>query len=119
MLDKKEKNVMLYLSNVCSPKRSYLISASTIAEELSNKFLLSIAEIDEIMMSLAKDNYIDVVISDSKKGYFYCVMLKNKGVMFKKDLQKQKTEVVILLVRTLCITVISFIIGLILKTIFK
>ena len=118
MLDKKEKSVMLYLCEVCTPKRSYLISASTIAEEMSKKFLLSIAEIDEIMTSLAKDNYIDVVISDSKKGYFYCVMLKNKGVMFKKDLQKQKKELALLLVRTFCITILSFVVGLILRTIF-
>lgn len=118
MLDKKEKFVMLYLCEVCTPKRSYLISASTIAEEMSKKFLLSIAEIDEIMTSLAKDNYIDVVISDSKKGYFYCVMLKNKGVMFKKDLQKQKKELGLLLLRTLCITILSFVVGLILRTIF-
>lgn len=118
MLDKKEKAVMLYLCEVCTPKRSYLISANKIAEELSKKFLLSIAEIDEIMTSLDKDNYIDVVITGGKKGYFYCVMLKNKGVMFKKDLQKQKKELGMLVVRTLCITVLSFVVGLILRTIF-
>ena len=119
MLDKKEKAVMLFLCEVCSPKRSYLLSASSIAEELSKKFLLSIAEIDEIMVSLSKDNYIDVVMSGGKKGYFYCVMLKNKGVMFKKDLQKQKKEVWLLILRTLCITFLSFVVGLILRTIFS
>lgn len=118
MLDKKEKAVMLFLCNVCSPKRSYLISAATIAEELSKKFLLSIAEIDEIMTSLAKDNYVDVVISSGKKGYFYCVQLKNKGTMFKKDLQKQRRELYLLLGRTLCITILSFVVGLILRAIF-
>lgn len=119
MLEKKEKMVMLLLCEICSPKRSYLISADTIAEFLSKKYILSIAELDEIMISLSKDNYIDVVISDGKKGYFYCISLKNKGITFKKDLAKQKKEVWILIARTLCITVLSFVVGLILKTIFQ
>lgn len=110
---------MLFLCGVCAPKRSYLISASVIAEELSKKFLLSIAEIDEIMDSLSKDNYLDVVISNSKKGYFYCVKLKNKGAMFKKDLQKHKKELWLLVLRTLSFTLLSFVVGLLLRAIFQ
>ncbi|MBR4407718.1 MAG: hypothetical protein IKT27_05340 [Clostridia bacterium] len=118
MLDKKEKLVMLYLCEVCPNKRSYLISASKIAEYVSKKFILSIAELDDIMISLAKENYFDVVVSDGRKGYFYCVAMKNKGLTFKKDLAKEKKEVGILLVRTICVTILSFVVGLLLKTIF-
>ena len=119
MLDKKEKVVMLFLAEVCTQKRSYLISADTIVSNISKKYLLTISELDDIMIALSKDNYIDVVISDSKKGYYYCVSLKNKGLTFKKDLIKQRKELYLLIVRTLCITVLSFLFGLILKTIFK
>lgn len=118
MLEKKEKLVMLFLCEVCTGKRSYLISASTIAEYISNKYILSIAELDEIMVSLSKDNYIDVVFSDGKKGYYYCISLKNKGLTFKKDLLKQKKELLMLLGRTLFFAVLSFVVGLILKIIF-
>ena len=70
MLDKKEKLVMLFLCEVCSGKKSYLISANQIAEFVSQKYILSIAELDEIMLSLSKENYIDLVVSDGKRGYF-------------------------------------------------
>lgn len=118
MLEKKEKLVMLFLCEVCPNKRSYLISANKIAENISDKMLLSIAELDEIMVTLAKENYIDVVISDGKKGYFYCVAMKNKGLTFKRDLAKEKKEIGILVVRTIAVTVLSFIVGLLLKSIF-
>lgn len=119
MLEKKEKMVMLFLCEMCSQKRSYLISAEIIVQHMSKKYLLTLSELDDIMISLSKDNYIDVVVSDGKRGYFYCVLLKNKGLMFKKDLIKQRKETYMLLGRTLCITILSFVIGLILKTIFN
>lgn len=119
MLDKKEKMVMLFLSEICSGKKSYLISVDQIAEYISKKYILSISELDEIMLVLNKENYIDLVFSDGKRGYFYCISLKNKGLTFKKDLIKQKRETVMLLFRTLGITILSFIVGLILKAIFN
>jgi hypothetical protein len=119
MLEKKEKMVMLFLCDVCSGKKSYLISADQIAEYLSKKYVLSIAELDEIMLMLNKENYIDLVFSDGKKGYFYCIALKNKGLTFKKDLIKHRKELVMLVLRTLGITILSFIVGLILRAIFN
>lgn len=118
MLERKEKMVMLFLCEVCSGRKSYLISAEQIAEYVSQKFILSIAELDEIMVSLSKDNYIDFVASDGKSGYFYCISLKNKGQTFKRDIIKHRKELALLLGRTLIITIISFVFGLILKAIF-
>ena len=93
MLDKKEKFVILYLVEMCPQKRSYLIFAEQIAEFVSKKYLITISELDDIMISLAKDNYIDFVVSDSKKGYYYCITLKNKARTIKNDIKKQKKRV--------------------------
>lgn len=119
MLDKKEKLVMLYLSSICLDKKTYLVSTSDIAEFVSKKFVISIAELNDIMISLCKDNYLDFVVSDSKKGYYYCVNLKNKGLTFKKDLKKEKQALFGLVLRTLFLTLLSFVLGLLLKIIFK
>ena len=119
MLDKKERFVVLYLLEICPQKRSYLILAESIAEFVSRKYLITTSELDDIMMSLAKDNYIDFVASDSKKGYYYCITLKSKALTLKKDLKKQKKEFWMTLVRTFGLAVLSFIIGILLKTIFK
>lgn len=119
MLDKKERFVVLYLIEICPNKRSYLVLAEQIAEFVSKKYLISTTELDDIMISLAKDNYIDFVVSDSKKGYYYCITLKNKALTLKKDIKKQKQEFWFLVLRTFGFAVLSFVIGIILKTIFK
>ena len=119
MLDKIEKFVVLYLIEVCPQKRSYLILSEDIAEFVSRKYLISTSELDDIMISLAKDNYIDFVASDSKKGYYYCITLKNKALTLKKDLKKQKQEFWLMIARTFGLAVLSFIVGILLKTIFK
>ena len=119
MLDKKEKFVILYLLEICPNKRSYLILAEQIAEFVSKKYLISTTELDDIMITLAKDNYIDFVVSDSKKGYYYCITLKNKALTLKKDLKKQKQEFCMLIVKTVGFAILSFVVGIILKTIFK
>ncbi|MBQ7885039.1 MAG: hypothetical protein IJ318_02980 [Clostridia bacterium] len=119
MLDKKEKFVILYLLEVCQNKRSYLILAEQIAEFVSKKYLISLSELDDIMISLAKDNYIDFVVSDSKNGYYYCITLKNKALTLKKDMQKQKKEFWFAILKTFGFAVLSFVVGIILRAIFK
>lgn len=119
MLDKKEKFVILYLLEICPQKRSYLILAENIAEFVSKKYLITTSELDDIMISLSKDNYLEFVASDSKKGYYYCITLKSKALTLKKDIKKQKKEFALVLLRTFGLAVLSFIIGVLLKTIFK
>lgn len=119
MLDKKEKFVILYLVEICPQKRSYLILAESISEFVSKKYLMTTNELDDIMISLAKDNYIDFVASNSKNGYYYCITLKSKALTLKKDLKKQKKEFWLVLARTLGLAVVSFVVGLILKNIFN
>ena len=118
MLDKKEKMVMAYLCKVCPQKQSCLISAQQIAEYMCRKYLISISELDDIMISLSKDNYIEFVSSDNKKGYYYCIKLKSKGQTFLKDRAKQKKELFFTLFKTVCLAGVSFVIGVLLKAIF-
>lgn len=119
MQERKEKLVLKYLCKVCVGKKTYLISPHDIAKEVSNKLILSISEIDEIMASLSMQNYIDFVVSDSKNGYYYCVKLKKKGQTYLSDAKKQKKELLKLMLRSMFLATVSFVFGLILKAIFK
>ena len=110
---------MLYLTEVCKTKKTYLILSTDIAEFVSKKYIISLTELDDIMIVLEKDKYIDFVVSDGKKGYYYCVTLLNKGLTYKKDLKKEKTELLLLVARTLVLAVLSFVVGVLLKAIFK
>ena len=119
MLDKKEKILMKYLSEVCINKKTYLISADQIARFMSNKYLITINEIEDLLTGLSKDNYLEFVAMDGRKGYYYCITLKNKGLTFKKDLHKEKKQVFNLITRTVLLGFLSFMVGFILKIIFK
>lgn len=110
--------VLLYLCQVCSKKRTYLISPHQIASALSKNYVLAVSEIDEIMTNLSQENYIDFIVSESKNDYMYCVTLKKKGQSFELDLKNQKRNFGLLILRTLFLAIISFIFGLILKAIF-
>ena len=120
LLDQKEKLIMGFLFDMCSQKGSHLISDDNIVKFVcEKKRIVSLTELDEIMSSLQKDNYIDYVSSESKKGTVYCISLKTKGHLFKKDLQKEKKQNKMLILRTIILAVLSFFVGIILKAIFS
>ncbi len=118
-MTKKERMVMTYLCNKCQQKRTYLISPQEITQALSKKYVLSVEEIDEIMVELSNENYIDFVVSDSKKGYFYCVNLKKAGQTFNADIKKNRKTFGLLVLRSMFLATVSFVFGIILKAIFK
>ena len=119
MLDKKEKIIMEHIYNNSEKGKTRLFSAQEIINfTLSKKHILSLSELDEIMITLSKENMIDYVQSESKKGIVYCVGLKNKGYVFKKDMQKEKKYTSWIIIRTALLAVLSFIIGIVLRAIF-
>lgn len=119
MANRNEKIVMNYLCKVCSGKKTYLVSPHEIAQAASKRAVLSIAEIDEIMTGLSLENYIDFVVSGSKKGYYYCVTLKKKGQTFIADSKRQRKALGLLVLRSMFLATVSFVFGIILKAIFK
>ncbi len=119
MLDKKEKIIMNYIYDNCEKGKSHLFSAQEIIDFISTqKHILSLYELDEIMITLSKENMIDYVQSESKKGTIYCISLKSKGFIFKKELQKEKRYASWMILRTALLALLSFIIGIVLRAIF-
>ena len=118
-MSKKEKLVMTYLCNKCQRRKTYLISPQEITQALSKRFVLSIEEIDDIMVMLSNENYIDFVVSDSKRGYFYCVNLKKCGQSYLTDIKRRRRTFGLLVLRSMFLATISFVFGIILKAIFN
>ena len=119
MPQRNERLVLGYLCQVCSSKKTYLISPHDIAKKVCKKTVLSVGEIDEIMTSLSLQNYLDFVVTDSKDGYFYCVKLKKKGQSYLQDQRDQKRALLMLVLRSMFLASVSFAFGLILKAIFS
>lgn len=118
-MTKKEKMVMSYLCNKCQRNKTYLISPQEIAQVLAKKYIVSVEEIDEIMVSLLNNNYLEFVVSDGKNGYFYCVTLKKCGQTFVADTKKSRRTFGLLVLRSCFLATVSFVFGIILRAIFK
>lgn len=119
MLDKKEKIIMGYIFENSERGKSRLFSAQEIIDfTLTKKHILSLSELEEIMITLSKESMIDYVQTDGKKGIIYCVSLKNRGYVFKKEILKEKRYASWVLIRTALLAIFSFIIGILLKAIF-
>ncbi len=119
MLDKKEKLVMNYIYGECEQNKTHLFSSDEILGILEKKnYSISMNELSEIMLYLSKEGFIDYVQTEGKKGKMFCVSLKNKGLLFKKDVEKEKRYSAWIILRTVLLTLFSFVIGLLLKVIF-
>ncbi len=118
-MTKKQKLVMKYLCDRCQQKRTYLVSPQDITKALCKKYVLSTSEIDEIMAELAKLNYIEYVVSQSKENFYYCVNLKKSGQSFNADSRRTKQTFALLVLRSIFLATVSFVFGLILRAIFK
>lgn len=122
VLDRKEKIVMSYIFVNCEngeKAKTRLFSSQEIVDVLAKrKYVVSTSELNEIMISLSKEGLIDFVQSESKKGSVFCVSLKEKGLLFKKDTQKERLHASWIILRTALLAVLSFVVGLLLRAIF-
>lgn len=118
-MTRKEKLTLKFLCERCQRRKTYLISPHEISFALSKKYVLSTSEIDDIMVQLSQGNFIDFVVSDSKDGYFYCVTLKKSGQNFLFEEKQKKRNFGLLVLRSCFLATISFVFGILLRTIFK
>lgn len=120
MLSKNERKTMDYIFEKCLDKQSTLISPTEIKEYLApKKITVSDEELDKIINNLMLDNYIDVVNSDKNGELIYCISLKTKGEGYLREKQQRKKTTYLILARTVALAVVSFVVTLILKAIFK
>ena len=119
MLSRNEKKAMDYIFEKCIDKQSTLISPKEIIDSLAPKITIAEEDVDKIINNLMLDNYIDVVNSDKNGELIYCVSLETKGEGYLREKQQRKKTTYLILGRTVVLAIISFVVTLILKAIFK
>ena len=119
MLNKKEKKVMEFLFKRGLNKKSVLIAPQEIINSAMPKYELTEADVDSILNNLVLENYIDLVNSTSKGKLIYCIALKEKGESFARDKQNVKKGTAKKIATTIALAVLSFVVGMILRSIFK
>lgn len=117
MLSKKEKLIMNYIYKKCANSKSHLLYYETIVKNLKN-IEISTEEFEKILTNLSYDGYIFLEKTEDKKGLVYVVSLDEKGKCFKRELEVQQKKLILQIVKTILLAVLSFVVGIVLKSIF-
>ena len=118
MLNKIDKTVMSYIYKKSVNKGTSLISPQELLANLNNT-VISPEQLSIAINNLQLDGYIDYVVSNTKGKQVYCFTLKQKGEAFLREEENAKKTNIKLIVRTILLAILSFIVGIILKSIFK
>ena len=110
---------MEYVYQKCQGKKSCLISPRDIISYTADKYVIYPDELEKIMTNLSYDNYIELFKSDKKGSPVYCVSLKIKGEGFHRELTNNKRNLLFLLGRTCILAIITALIGVIIRLIFR
>lgn len=117
MLTAKERRVLGVFIEECSGKTSALITPADLAKKAGGEISVSAAE--KIAEALAEDGYFDLVYSDRHGETVYCVSLTLKGRAYKRSVKIERRKLVFRVGVSVALAVMSFVIGLILKAIFR
>ena len=119
MLNKTDKEVMRYIYLKSYKKGTSLISPQELISNIGGGLVISPAEMNTSLNNLQMDGYIECILTDTKGKQMYCFNLKQKGEAFLRELDNQKKSTKNIIIRTILLAVLSFIVGIILKAIFK
>ena len=117
MLSKRERKVMGAVYSLTTDKKSLLISPIDLVKISAVKDA-TVSDIEKTVLALSQDGYFDLVYSDRHGDTVYCITLTEKGKGFERDALLVRRTVVFRVILSVCLAVMSFIIGLILKAIF-
>lgn len=117
MLTKRESRVMSVLYNECSGKSSALVSPADVARLAGGD--VTAAQVEKIAADLAMDGYLDIVYSDRHGERILCITLLEKGKAFRRSELVAKRNLVYRIGLSVALAVVSFLIGLILKAVFR
>ena len=117
MLTAKERKVMALIYDKCFGKGGVLISPAEFLEQIPDSKLTS-TSLAKVIKDLAYDGYIDVIETDRKGEFIYCINLLEKGSAFPREIANQRRNLTFRVATTVVLAVLSFVIGLILKSIF-
>lgn len=117
MLTRAENRVMGAIYSAAKGKAALISPADII--RLAGAEGLTLKTVDETVKNLAYDGYFDLVYSDRKGETVYCVTLTEKGKGFPRSGKMFIRTLLFKVGLTACLAVFSFLLGLLLKAIFK
>ena len=118
MLSKNESKVMRVIFRECKDKSALLISPIDLMK-IAGQDTLTLTEIERVVNDLHADGYFDLIYSDRHGETVYCLSLTEKGKGYLRSNKILKRNLFFRLIATIGFAVLSFVVGLILKAVFK
>ena len=119
MLTKNEKKLMQYILSECQEKDTCLLLPVDMMHYFDPKYNIKQIELQALIDGLVQENYISVVNSDKNGELVYCITILDKGKAFLREEKNIKKNWTMSITKTIILAIISFIIGIILKSIFS
>ena len=118
MLIKTENKVMSAIYKECIKKNPLLITPRDLIKNVGEKGITPTV-LEKVLTDLNMDGYFDLVYSDRHGETVYCISLTEKGKGFQRNKKVFKRNLIFRIGLSIALAFLSFIIGLILRAIFK
>ncbi len=116
MLSKLENRVMGAIYGKCRNKNAVLIEKNSLTQITGEN---SEEKLDRIVNDLYTDGFFDLVYTERQGEKVYCITLTEKGKGYPREAKMVRRTLMFKLAITVGFAVLSFVLGLILKAIFK
>lgn len=118
-LNKKENEVMNAVYELSNGKERFLVSPYELAAALPARRKYDEALLERTLRSLALDGYFELVESDRKGEPVYVIHMREAGLSYRRQDYQRKRGVVFRWAVAAVGAVITFLVGILLKVIFK
>lgn len=118
MLNRQENEVMRAVYEMCDGRDCCLVSPLELVSILPGKKYTP-EKVEAILRSLELDDYFDIIESDRKGERLFVITLHPNGFAYKRTSQQMKRNVAFKIGLSVAGAVVTFVVGLILKSIFS
>ena len=118
MLNKRETEVMKVIFSLCHERGVGLISPAELLDMLPPKRKYTEERVEEILNSLALDDYFELLSSERKGEKMYVISLRSNGYAFKRGYVQMRRNALFKLFWAVVSAVVAFTVGVLLKRIF-
>lgn len=118
MAGRRENAVMRAVYELCDGCESCLVSGADILSLLPKSAKCNVDILDDVLLSLHSDGYLDIITSERKGEKMYVITLKENGVAFKRAQRKKQQDVYYKILLAFVGAFATFIFGLILNALF-
>ena len=119
MLNRKESEVMKEVFSLCGEEGKCLVAAADLLRALPRKEKFTEEGLERTLRALELDDYFEMISSDRKGEKMYVITLHPNGEAYARERLQMRRSVAFKIGLSVAGAVVTFVVGLILKSIFS